>query len=203
MLLQVCVFCSRGGCLPQCMLGYHTPPGADTPQEQTPRSRHTPQEQTPPRSRHPRSRHPPPEQTPPGQKLPQPGTDTLPPGADTPWEETPQNRHPVEQTPTPQSRPPPMSRHTPPGKQTPSNPLLGSRLRHMVNERPVRILLKCILVFNCFHVWTADVIQVWNILFASVVGKSVTSIRRRNQPTNPMEFSRNTESCQCWHPCIG
>ena len=67
-----------GGCLPQCMLGYHPPgsrhpqsrhpPGADPP-EQTPLGADTPQGQTPPRSR------PPPEQTPPG------------------------SRHPLEQTP--------------------------------------------------------------------------------------------------------
>ena len=48
-----------------------------------------------------------------------------PPRADT----TPWSRHPPEQTP--------------PGADT---PLLGSRLRHTVNERPVRILLECILV---------------------------------------------------------
>ena len=52
--------------------------------------------------------------------LPRPGTH--PPGT----------RH----TPPPQSRPPPETRHTPP----------GSRLQHTVNERPVRILLECILV---------------------------------------------------------
>ena len=38
--LSVClsvILFTGGGCLPQCMLGYHThPPGADTPQEQTP-----------------------------------------------------------------------------------------------------------------------------------------------------------------------
>ena len=47
-------FCSQGGGLPQCMLGYQTPPGADPPPgadtphpwEQTP----PPQEQTPPPS---------------------------------------------------------------------------------------------------------------------------------------------------------
>ena len=69
-----------GGCLPQCMLGCHTPPSRP------------PQEQPPPS---PRSRHAPREQTPPGTKY-------IPPA--------------------------------------------GSRLRHTVNERPVRILLECILV---------------------------------------------------------
>ena len=54
-----------GGCLPQCMLGYHTPwehtppPGADPPW-----NRHPP-EQTPPWGRHPPGGDTPPEQTPP------------------------------------------------------------------------------------------------------------------------------------------
>ena len=62
-------FCSQGGgCLPQCMLGYHTPhpPGADTPW-----SRHPPGSRHPPtQSRHPREQTaplgadpPPPKQT--------------------------------------------------------------------------------------------------------------------------------------------
>ena len=55
------------------------------------------------------------------------GAGPLPPGADTPPEQTP-----------PRSRPPsPGSRHPP-----------RSRLQHTVNERPVRILLECILVFS-------------------------------------------------------
>ena len=81
---------------------------------------------------------PPPEQKPPlgadtspGSRPPQ-SRPLLPPGADTP----PGSRSPREQTP-PQSRHPPWSRHPPPP---------GSKLRHMVNERPVRILLECILV---------------------------------------------------------
>ena len=81
MFLQASV-CPQGGwgCLPQCMVGYHTPqsrhthpPGADTPLEQTPPRADTPREQTPPRADTPWSRHPP-EQT-----LPPPGADTLPP----------------------------------------------------------------------------------------------------------------------------
>ena len=42
----------------------------------------------------------------------------------------------------PRTRHPPWSRH-PPGAGTPPP---GSRLQHTVNERPVRILLECILV---------------------------------------------------------
>ena len=90
----------------------------------------------PPRSRHPLAgRHP-------------PGAD--PPKADTPPEQahTPQSRHP------PGSRHPwsrhPCSRHPPPEADTPQEqtPPPGSRRRHTVNERPVRILLECILVIN-------------------------------------------------------
>ena len=74
-------------------------------------------EQTPPQSGHPREQPPPRAATPPEQ---------TPPGADLPLEQTP----------------PPPNRH-PPGADTPP----GSRLRHTVNERPVRILLECILVY--------------------------------------------------------
>ena len=99
MFLQVCVILFTGrGCLPQCMLGYHTPPGADTPlgadttplgADTTPLGADTPRSRHPsPRSRHPspRSRHP-------------PGADPL--GVDTPWEQTPPGAD------TPRNRPPP------------------------------------------------------------------------------------------------
>ena len=75
----------------------------------------------PPQSRHPRTRHPP------------------PPGADTPTPE----QTPREQTP-PQEQTPP--REQTPTEQTPPPP--ESRLQHTVYERPVRILLECILVAN-------------------------------------------------------
>ena len=105
-----------GGCLSQCMLGYHSPLGADIPPEaDTPCSRHPPGADTPlgadlPRSKHPlRSRHP---------------SEQTPPRADT----SPQSRHHPEADP--------------PGADTPP----ASRLRHTVNERPVRILLECVLL---------------------------------------------------------
>ena len=75
-------------------------------------------------------------------------------GADTPQEQIP----PREQTPPPpgsrhppRSRHPPWSRHpreqTPPGADTPgADTPPASRHRYTVNERPVRILLECILV---------------------------------------------------------
>ena len=108
----------RGGgvCLSACW--DTTTPGADSP------GADTPLEQTPPGSRHP------------------PWSRQTPPRADTPPEaDTP---HP-KQTP-PRSRHPPGSRH--PRADTPweQTPPLASRLRDTVNERPVRILLECILV---------------------------------------------------------
>ena len=128
-------FCPPGG-LPQCMLGY---PPRRHPQEQTPPGSRHPWEQTPPGSRHPPSRHPleqtPPEQTPPRSRhLPSghPQEQTPLPRADTPWEQTPPGTDtPQEQTPIPQE-------HTAPPPE--------SRLQHAVNERPVCILLECILV---------------------------------------------------------
>ena len=54
-----------------------------------------------------------------------------------PWEQTPPQEQtpPGADTPSEQTPPPPGSRHPP-----------ESRLQHTVNERPVRILLECILV---------------------------------------------------------
>ena len=51
----------------------------------------------------------------------------------------PQNRHP------PRPGTPPQTRHTTPPDQAHSPPP-GSRRQHTVNERPLRILLECILV---------------------------------------------------------
>ena len=78
MFLQASVILSTGGCLPQCMLGCHTP----HPQEQTP---------------------PPPEHTPPWEQTPPEQT----PRADTPQEQTlPPSRYPPEQTPPGADTPP-------------------------------------------------------------------------------------------------
>ena len=69
---------------------------------------------------------------------------------------TPQSRHPLEQTHTPWTRHhppgtrPPWSRpswhQTPRSRHPPDQTPLGSRLQHTVYERPVHILLECILV---------------------------------------------------------
>ena len=72
--------CPQGwgwGCLPHCMLEYHTPPRSRHPHSRPPGSRHspgadappgpyTPPEQTPPEQTSPESRHPPGADTPPG-----------------------------------------------------------------------------------------------------------------------------------------
>ena len=96
MFLQASV-CPQGGwgCLPQCMLAYHTPsPEPVPPWEQThPRSRHPPGADTPLRADTPR------EQTP--LEADTPRADTSP-RADTPREQTPSK-----------SRHPPGSRHPP------------------------------------------------------------------------------------------
>ena len=75
MFLQVCVILFMGGCLPQCMLGYHThthpgtrhPLGPDPPDQTSPRDQtHIPRT----RHHHPMSRHTPQDQTPPGLSTP-------------------------------------------------------------------------------------------------------------------------------------
>ena len=102
--------------------------GGVSGQGEPPQAGRTPpgRENHPPRSDPPRSRHP--------------------PGLDTP-----RSRHPPN--PPGQGDTPPGSRHPPgpdppgpdpPRDQTPPPP--GSTLQHTVNERPVRILLECILV---------------------------------------------------------
>ena len=68
----------------------------------------------------------PPEQTPPGMENP---PDQTPPGMENPPEQTP--------PPCPPDGEPPPTPDTPP----------GSRPRHTIYDRPVRILLECILVF--------------------------------------------------------
>ena len=78
----------------------------------------------------PPSRENPPQQgepTPPGPRRHPPGTRENPPGP---------RRPPRTRENPPGSRRPPGTRETPP----------GSRLQHTVYERPVRILLECILV---------------------------------------------------------
>ena len=100
-----------------------------------------------------------PPSSPPGANTP-PGS--RPPGPDPPpWEQTPLSRPP--QADPPRSRPPrpdPRDQKRPPHTRPPPPPdpphprdqtLPRSRHQHTVNERPVHILLECILVAYFFH----------------------------------------------------
>ena len=123
MFLHVSVILSRGGVLQAerpPRLGDHPPPGT----RQTP----PPGWENPPLWL---GDHPPGPGRPP--RLGEPPQDQAdPPG----WETTP---------PGPGGPPPPAGRPPPPGPGRPPPP--GSRLQNTVHERPVRILLECILVF--------------------------------------------------------
>ena len=60
---------------------------------------------------------------------------------------SPSSRHPPWEQSPPRAEPPPGADTPHPGSRPPSPP--GSRLQHTVYERPVRILLECILVGPC------------------------------------------------------
>ena len=79
---------------------------------------------------------------------------TPPKSRQPPKSRHPQSRHPSKSRHPPETDTPPGSRH-PPQEQTPPS---RSRLRHTVNERPVRILLECILVIGLHmkFVWTSN-----------------------------------------------
>ena len=79
-----------------------------------------------------------------------PPWEQTPPRADTPQEQTPPEQTPPGSRHPPGSRPPRADtpwEQTPPRADTPP----GSRLWHTVNERPVCILLECILVLYQFQ----------------------------------------------------
>ena len=136
----------RGG-LPQCMLGYNPPRG------QPPRSRHTPSWDHTPLEH---LEHPP--GPPPGPHPPRPPPQTTPPLG-----------HPPEQTHTPLGPHPPGADIQPPGPHPPPpehpspTPHPKSRLQHTVYERPVRILLECILVTNSFQILCEFNFNIWPI----------------------------------------
>ena len=91
----------------------------------------------------PGTRHTPPDQADP----PRPGRPVPPDQGEPPQDqgEPPPPRDQGETPPGPR-RTPPGPRRTPPG--TKENHPPGRRLHHTVNERPVRILLECNLVFD-------------------------------------------------------
>ena len=134
---------------------------------------------------HPQPPPPPPQEqrpTPPQtRQTPRPGRPTHPPGPET----HPQTR---QNPPGPETRP--LDQADPPD-QADSPP--GSRRQHTVNERPVRILLECILVFMLFlvKIWPNNRLApppFWNWHFPS--GKSfirswwrIQDLEGRGQPS--------------------
>ena len=94
--------------------------------------------------------NPPRPDTPPNGEPPWTRPDTPPDG-----EPPPQTRHPPDGEPPPRpDQTPSLMENPPPGWRTPhphgmENPP-GGRLRHTVYDRPVRILLECILVRLCY-----------------------------------------------------
>ena len=137
----VCHSVHRGGFLPQCMLGYQPPRTTQNPPPGT-----TPPGPHPPGTTPPRTRHPPvPDPPPPRTRPPPPGT--TPP---YPWDHT----TPWNQTPTPPGpHHPPRTRAPSPGPDPPPRDQVppGSGLQHTFYERPVRILLECILIIFLFR----------------------------------------------------
>ena len=83
---------------------------------------------------HPVHKGVPDQQSPPPPRDQTPHRDQTPPGTRHPPDQTPRTRHPPDQTP--------------PGPDPPPG---NSRLRNTVNDRPVRILLECILVSYNFQ----------------------------------------------------
>ena len=93
---------------------------------------------------------------PPTRHPPRPGRLPLPPGPGRPPPDQADTPGPARHTPLDQADIPPDQADTPPD-QADTNPPgpgrhspPGSRLQHTVYERPVRILLECILVFKNF-----------------------------------------------------
>ena len=123
----VCLSTGGGRCLPQCMLGCHNPPPPDggTPRDGEPPPRGPGR---PPRWRNPPDGEPPPPG--PGRPPRGPGRPPLDGGIPPDGEPPPSTQDQADPSPGDQADPP------------------GSRLQHTVYERPVRILLECILVFK-------------------------------------------------------
>ena len=146
MFLQVSVILLTGGeyltrYTPLPLSSQVHPPGRYTPWAGTPPGRYTPLGRYTPRA----GTHPP------GQ--------VHPPGRYTPWAGTP----PLAGTP-PWAGTPPLWQVHPPGRYTPlagTSPLWQVHTpplpRNTVNDRPVRILLECILVSRCLPMLALEI----------------------------------------------
>ena len=80
------------------------------------------------------------------------GRTPLQAGRTPPWEQPPREQ------PPPRADPPPGRENPPPTRAGRTPPPRGNTLQHTVNERPVRILLECILALKVFyyHVTTIE-----------------------------------------------
>ena len=101
----------------------------------------------------------------PGRPLPPAGR--TPPGS---------GRHPPARRTPPGSGRPPLQWEHPPRDQADTPPPPGRRLQHTVNERPVRILLECILVRNVFQIcgWTLGPLILQQYVGFSLLSLSAT-----------------------------
>ena len=127
----------------------------------------------------------------------------------SPWS---MHHHPLGSTPQKHTPSPPRSTQTPPEAHIPQEAHIppGSRLRHTVNERPVRILLECILVCCCKHICCQHW-QHWqlcinseNLDYVSITGRNpimrlfssnvhqVSPVSGQGSPQNAMLLRINT-----------
>ena len=154
MFLLVSVILSTGGSA-SVHAGIQPPCPGDPSCQGDPPAKDTPCPGDPPCQGDPSAKETPLPRRPPAKETPPPAKETPPPcqgdpsplprrppyqGDPSPFKETPLPRRPPTKETTLPRRPPPP----------------GSRLRHTVNERPVRILLECILVFLLRFVDTAE-----------------------------------------------
>ena len=134
-------------------------------------------------------------ENPPKQTTPRAGR--TPPGPDHHHPPRPGRPSQTRQTPPWAGRTPPRPDHPPrPGRHPPGQadtPLSrtphppGSRLQHTVYERPVRILLECILVFFSFHLLLPQEPTVQTFVYNSIL-------------LTGYEFNCAVRDCLCpWH----
>ena len=87
----------------------------------------------------------------------------------------------------------PPPEQTPPGADTPACPP-GSRLQYTVNERPVRILLECILVQDIFLYIKYEFVRMCCI----VASFNKINIKRKSRPNSDrLMANRHSNSVEC------
>ena len=155
--------------------------------------------------------NPPARETPPGRENP-PSRQTPPwQGGPPPGRETPLARRPPRQGEPPQQGDPPWQGGPPPGRETPlagrppwqgdppgrETPLAGTTPsrqgdtppRHTVNERPVRILLECILVIQISSLKTRELEDGWkNQTYQGTSNLLKTNRWKGKKPKNGQQY---------------